>query len=235
MEKFRNDRLHFIGEGAETVVYSMQKLRDGKERSIVLKTYEDFEHDERPEMIADKNGFNDLIKEELEGKYKLLKKAFGPYIPQLRMIKNSDYTNAEDERYFAVQTKIDLPKEPDIFGFSPSDFEHDENISNEENEMSARTREQLLDIARRLKEQCVQFESENPGDAIIIDIDFGKNNLVLDKEGNLHYVDITANTAVNPNSWNRDTYKERVQYLEILAGKSEEELESDPFYTSAAH
>lgn len=221
---FRQDRLTQIGEGVETPVFSMQRILDGKERSIVLKTYEYFEDDEKPEMTSDKNGFNDAVKQDLERKHTLLKKAFGPYIPGFRVIKNSD---CEEERYFAVQKKIDLPADPDIFDFFPEDFEDDGYTTQDESKANANTRRQLLDFADRLKKQLAQFESENPDDAIILDIYMGENNIVLDKQGDIHYLDITANTAADGPGWKRDKYIQRIQQMELLAGRSQEEIDDE--------
>lgn len=229
MEKrFNKNRLKKIGEGTETPVYSMTRVKDNKQRTIVLKTYESFDHDERPELVTDEKGFNSEMKKDLERRYKLLTSKLGPYIPKFRVIKNSD-TNKD--RFFAIQMKIDLPHDPDIFNFFPEDFEDDEFTTAEEHEMNERTKAQLLDLAARLKENFVQFQSSEPNDGIIIDLEGGENNIVIDRQGNLYYLDMGVNTKADQEGYNRTEYIKRIKMLERLAGKTDEELESDPFYS----
>lgn len=227
---FRKNRLTQIGEGTETPVFSMQRIRDGKDRSIVLKTYENLRDYENPDIVADKNGFGEVIRKNLESKHTLLKQAFGPYIPGFRIIKNSDV--AED-RYFAVQQKIDLPTDPDIFGFFPEDFQDDEFTTEDEARVNANTRMQLIDLADRLQEQFVRFESQHPGDAVVIDLEFGENNIVLDRQGNLHYLDMTVDTKDTVLGWNRSEYINCIKKLKLLGGVSQEDLDADPFFQAS--
>lgn len=229
---FRGDKMKKIGSGSETPVFSLEKSDEGRERNFVVKTYEWAADDDCPEQVADENGFNDALREEIFRKQQLLERTFGPYIPKSRILKNID---AQDNRYVFVQERLDLPPNPDIFGFKPEDFQDDEYTTPEESEEHKRTRAQLLDFARRLKEQLIKADNGDLANAVIIDLDGGRdnhNNIVLDRVGNVFYVDISAYTLAEKPGWSRNWYIMRIKEMELLGGKTQSEIDADPFYQS---
>ncbi|MFH1537226.1 MAG: hypothetical protein ABID45_04510 [Patescibacteria group bacterium] len=213
MPKPRVER-KIIGEGQEQIVYEYApNIKTGRERDIVLK-----EDKHRYRFTSEKKKY-------LENNFQQRRKQYS-YIDEDRREINffprqRFFPAKERPGYYLAQEKINLASKPDIFSYSSD-------------ELLPQTQKQLQVLIDLMRESLQRFRDEGPtSDNYPIDA-YGKENIVVDNNGDIKCVDTGYNLSsyekMNPGQI-RKYIESRIFLLELVAGRDVESLLKDEFYS----
>lgn len=212
----------WLGRGGDTSVWSLEKNKPdvGSARAgLVMKSFEGYD-DRQPGWQADRvKGFNEPVKVYLEQTHQRLRSQYGDAILPCRIVVNPD----EPGCYFLVQPHMN----PD----HPSERLQlllDQSLDDvQDPTLQAR----VAKFATSLKSN---YERWVRGDKTAVVPDIEKANIVIDKkESRFYYIDNDVMDApyYGGKKVNRWYDLENVAArLEMMGGRSPEDILSDPFY-----
>ena len=198
--------LYKVGQGNETTVYG--SVRNDRTSKLVLKLLE------KPFGHGTSEGFDQATADELREQYQILQACYPKFIVWQKIMPRQD-----GENFFLAQERLNLCDPADVFAYLPEAFTDE-------------IKEQLVRLTRLLKQNYTSYLT-NP-DAQVLPLDLvGKANLVITIEGGVQYVDTSH--SIHPFSTMQlaellTTFKARVAWLELLAGRRLEALIDDQFY-----
>lgn len=206
---FGKYRLESIGRGAETEAFRPENTEKGKEgkKNIVLKNMAS-EHEWVPRADgSDPEGFDQGMKEILEGQYRALKAEYGSIIPQARIIKNPD----NPERYLIAQQYIETADPATLTEWYPADIENED------------LQKSLASFVKKLKENVARQEQ---GEEVVLP-DMKDENFVLSKdESAFYYVDSGVVQMGEVDEYDLTD----IARMELLSGANPTDFARDPFY-----
>ncbi|PIW37088.1 MAG: hypothetical protein COW24_02000 [Candidatus Kerfeldbacteria bacterium CG15_BIG_FIL_POST_REV_8_21_14_020_45_12] len=210
-----------IGRGGDTSAWKLDKVKPevGATRNgLVMKTFEGYNERHRG-WEADKiKGFNQPVREYLEETHQRLRSQYGDAILPCRVVANPD----ESGRYFLLQAHAD-PKNYSgrsqlLLELTPDDIQNPD------------LQQRIGNFATSLKEN---YERWVRGDRTAVVPDIEKANIILDQAGErFYYIDNEAMEAPYAGkTLNRWFDLESVAArLEMMSGKTAEQILADPFY-----
>lgn len=212
----------WLERGGDASVWNLEKNKSdvGRARAgMVMKSFEGYDA-RQPGWQADRvRGFNEPVKLYLEQTHERLRGQYGDAILPCRILANPD----ESDRYFLVQPHVN-PDNPNerlqlLLDQSPNDIQ------------DPMLQERAAKFATSLKSN---YERWVRGDKTAVVPDIEKANIVIDKtENRFYYIDNDTMDApyYGGKKMNRWYDLENVAArLEMLGGRSPEDILSDPFY-----
>lgn len=176
-----------------------------------------YERNDKPSGVVVKNYRTDIdaaSRSKYEAQYIHLRSRYGDFIPRQRIIPKNDALDS----YVLVQQRIEPAERPNLMDY-------------ESEELSPKTKQQLLNLIQILREQYKIYQQDKDNIEAYALLDFAKkDNLLVTKDGDIKYVDsgiLQEYSRLNPEAAAR-MIEGPIALLELIAGKSGKEIMNDP-------